>query len=91
MQTRCLYSFNYQHFQGNQNYSTKMIYQLTNIEFDLDPGDDSIPEHIQEQVHQELRDEYIGTNWAADDEDDLIEEITNASGWCIKSIDYVVV
>ena len=24
------------------------------------------------------------------DEDDLIEEITAASGWCIKSIDYEV-
>ena len=26
--------------------------------------------------------------WDADDEDDLIEEITCAAGWCIKSIDY---
>ena len=26
--------------------------------------------------------------WEADDEDDLIEEITTAAGWCIKSIDY---
>ena len=26
--------------------------------------------------------------WEADDEDDLIEEITTSSGWCIKSIDY---
>ena len=25
-----------------------------------------------------------------DDEDDLIEEITTASGWCIKSIDYEI-
>ena len=24
------------------------------------------------------------------DEDDLIEEITTASGWCIKSIDYEI-
>ena len=28
--------------------------------------------------------------WDADDEDDLIEEITTASGWCIKSIDYEI-
>ena len=26
--------------------------------------------------------------WEADDEDDLIEEVTANSGWCIKSIDY---
>ena len=24
------------------------------------------------------------------DEDDLIEEVTTASGWCIKSIDYEI-
>ena len=34
-----------------------------------------------------LRDLALGV-WDADDEDDLIEEITAASGWCIKSIDY---
>ena len=28
--------------------------------------------------------------WEADDEDDLIDEISTASGWCIRSIDYVV-
>ena len=26
--------------------------------------------------------------WDASDEDDLIEQITELSGWCIKSIDY---
>ncbi len=28
--------------------------------------------------------------WEADDEDDLIEEITATSGWCIESIDYEI-
>jgi hypothetical protein len=32
--------------------------------------------------------EVIGTIWDADDEDDLVEEVTTATGWCIKSIDY---
>jgi hypothetical protein len=36
-------------------------------------------------------DEYVGTQWVVDDEDDLIEEITCQSGWCINSIDYVEV
>ena len=66
-----------------------MKYQITYIEFDLSTDDDSIPEHIHEQVQQELRDEYIGTNWDVGHADDLVEEITCASGWCIKSIDYV--
>ena len=34
-----------------------------------------------------VRDLALGV-WEADDEDDLIEEVTAASGWCIKSIDY---
>ena len=37
----------------------------------------------------ELRDLALGV-WEADDEDDLIEEVTTASGWCIKSIDYEI-
>ena len=32
-------------------------------------------------------DDHLGV-WEACDEDDLIEEITTSSGWCIKSIDY---
>ena len=36
----------------------------------------------------EVYEDYIGTFWEADDGDDLVEEITCASGWCIKSIDY---
>ena len=53
-----------------------MLFQITAIEFDFDLGCDV-----------DL-DDYIGTIWEADDGDDLIEEITCASGWCIKSIDY---
>ena len=37
----------------------------------------------------ELRDLALGV-WEADDEDDLVDEITSASGWCIKSIDYEI-
>ena len=37
----------------------------------------------------EVRDLALGV-WEADDEDDLIEEVTTASGWCIKSIDYEI-
>jgi len=63
-----------------------MQFQITEIEFDLDC--DSADEELTPQDEQDLYDDYIGTFWEADDEDDLIEEITCASGWCIKSIDY---
>jgi HEPN domain-containing protein len=65
-----------------------MQFQVTEIEFDLSTDDDSIPEEIVDAVQQELQEEYIGTLWEACDEEDLVEEITCASGWCIKSLNY---
>ena len=38
-------------------------------------------------VRREVVEENLGV-WEADSEEDLIEEITAASGWCVKSIDY---
>ena len=64
-----------------------MQFQVTNIEFDFD---DATPGFEQEafEEEQELVQQTIGQIWEADDEDDLVEEITCATGWCIKSIDY---
>ena len=59
-----------------------MQFQITDIEFDFDDSFDV------ENYDQDVIDEVKATVWEADDEDDLIEEITSASGWCIKSIDY---
>ena len=63
-----------------------MKYNVTDIEFDLN---DSLSEEYSISFDEEiaLRDSALGV-WEADDEDDLIEEITTSSGWCIKSIDY---
>ena len=63
---------------------TKMQFQVTDIEFDFDDAVDEFPEH----QFSNITDETIGMIWEADDEDDLVEEITCATGWCIKSIDY---
>jgi hypothetical protein len=60
-----------------------MLYQVIDIEFDFD-DDDDFPEH----QFSNITDETIGMIWEADDEEDLVEEITAATGWCIKSIDY---
>ena len=63
-----------------------MKFLVTDVEFDLN---DSLSEEYQLTFDDEiaLRDDALGV-WEADDEDDLVEEITAASGWCIKSIDY---
>ena len=63
-----------------------MKFNVTEVEFDFD--DDYAEESkltFDEEI--EIRDLALGV-WDADDEDDLIEEITTACGWCIKSIDY---
>ena len=60
-----------------------MQFQVTKIEFDF-AGDNLFTENDR----LDLIDETIGHIWEVDDEDDLIEEITCATGWCINSIDY---
>ena len=65
-----------------------MKYNVTEVEFDFD--DDYAEESkltFDEEI--EIRDLALGV-WEAEDEDDLIEEVTTASGWCIKSIYYEV-
>ena len=63
-----------------------MQFQVTQIEFDF--SDDISDDPLTDDYKQEIVDETMSTMWEASDEDDLIEEITSASGWCIKSIDY---
>ena len=63
-----------------------MKFNVTDVEFDFD--DDYAEESkltFDEEI--EIRDLALGV-WDAEDEDDLIEEVTTACGWCIKSIDY---
>ena len=62
-----------------------MKFLVTEVEFDFTDSQGSIS--FDEEI--EARDLALG-GWDADDEDDLIEEVTTASGWCIKSIDYEI-
>ena len=65
-----------------------MQFQITEIEFDCSLDDDDWTEKDQLETEEMLPQSYIGTIWDADDEEDLIEEISCASGWCIKSINF---
>ena len=60
-----------------------MMYNVNAIEFDFS---DSIG-HLHPDDQYQITYDSLGV-WEADDEDDLIEEITTSTGWCIKSIDY---
>ena len=72
-----------------------MNYNVTYIEFDFDDdyadtvcNSDLDTFFIASEVdRKEVTDRHLGV-WEADDEDDLIDEITNDAEYCIKSIDY---
>ena len=63
-----------------------MQFQVTQIEFDF--SDDISDDPLTDEYKQSLVDETLEGVWEACDEEDLIEEITSASGWCINSINY---
>ena len=72
-----------------------MKYNVTDIEFDFDDDEANTVCNsdldtffiASNYVRREVVEENLGV-WEADSEEDLIEEITAAAGWCIKSIDY---
>ena len=72
-----------------------MNYNVTDIVFDFDDDEANTVCNsdletffiASESVRKEVVEDHLGV-WEADSEDDLIEEITAAAGWCIKSIDY---
>ena len=62
-----------------------MKYLVNAIEFDFSDSQGELDEWEQDQIVKNN----IGV-WEADDEEDLVDEITSGTGWCIKSIDYVL-
>lgn len=62
-----------------------MQFRVTDIDLAFDDGIGVFS--IEDQ--KEIVDEIMATTWEAVDGDDLVEEITAATGWCINSIDYV--
>ena len=58
-----------------------MKFNVTDIEFDYKESKLTFDEEI------EIRDLALGV-WEADDEDDMMDEITTATGYCIKNIYY---
>ena len=68
-----------------------MKYNVTDIEFDLDDDDYDMSDddtiQFKKELQLDLQEKALGIRDALD-EDDLIEQITDSTGWCIKSIDY---
>ncbi|BCU93073.1 MAG: hypothetical protein CM15mV1_0100 [uncultured marine virus] len=67
-----------------------MKFLVTNIKFDFNDGNSNLSDDYRiklELITNHRR--HLGA-WDADDEDDLIEEVTANAGWCILSIDYEI-
>ena len=62
-----------------------MKYLVNAIEFDFSDSQGELDEWEQDQIVKNNR----GV-WEGDDEDDLVDEITTGTGWCIKSIDFML-
>ena len=65
-----------------------MQFLVTDIKFDFNDDLDPIYS-IPKEDQQLIINDNIGV-WEADDEDDLVEEITANAGWCIFSLDYEI-
>ena len=65
----------------------KMHYRITQINIDFE--DDNFELSPTEQ--QSIIEDVMSTTWEASDGDDLVEEITSATGFCVNSIDYCYV
>ena len=61
-----------------------MKFRVTFIHFDFEDDNFELPPTMQAEVI----DETFSTIWEADDEEDLVEEITLPTGFCVNSIDY---
>ena len=64
-----------------------MHYRVTQINIDFE--DDNFELSPTEQ--QDVIDDVMSTTWEASDADDLVEEITSATGFYVDSIDYCYV
>lgn len=64
-----------------------MKYKITQIEFDFDDDYDGEGE-ISDELKEEIYDDVMFRIWEVEEEEELVDEITDYSGWCVKSIDY---
>ena len=66
-----------------------MKFNVSEIEFDFDDSEFEPELKLNQTEKDAITLDNLGV-WEADDEDDLVEEITCASGYCIRKIDYEV-
>ena len=60
---------------------------VTKLEFDFDDDDFVEWEGLTLDEQIAITNDNLGI-WEVDNEDELVDKISDKSGWCIKSIDY---
>jgi uncharacterized lipoprotein YmbA len=60
-------------------------YKITNIEFDFD-GED-----LTQEEQDEIIQEATNCLWTSPTEEDLVDTISDNTGWCINSLSYDVI
>jgi hypothetical protein len=60
-------------------------YKVTEIEFDFDYED------LTETEKDDIIQDTISCLWTSPSEEELVDTITNNTGWCIKSLSYNVI
>ena len=63
-----------------------MLIKLTDIEFDFTDGSGELPYDEQVAVSKSA----LETTWEVENEDELADVISDDTGWCIKSLNYVI-
>jgi len=64
-----------------------MLLKLTDIEFDFVDSSEELPYDEQVAVSSSV----IGEVFEVDNEDELADLISDQTGWCVKSLDYLVI
>lgn len=59
-----------------------MLFRITDIVFDFETSEGE----VSETTKQEALSSVLGKVWEADNLDDLLEKITDETGWCISHI-----
>lgn len=59
-------------------------YKVTEVQFDFQDDDFELP--VQQQL--DLIQDCKNSVWTVDEEDDLVDAITDHYGWCVQSIEY---
>lgn len=63
--------------------------KVTSIEYDFQLDDETVK--VSENFQKVITSQTIGKVYEVEDEEYLADAISDETGWCVKSLDYVIV